>query len=166
MSFQIFQVNVLPWNTKSLTPRPTESKPRFIQSPFFFSLLSDKKSRLSSSKESSNAHPASLFCCCDGKGTRQFVQNDYWLSPIKFHHSFSCWIHLQYYLKLAQILWSQMFQQDRFLQCVLPRLTDKAKALIAFPTHLRLMELCHVPFGLSTACGTYICFMRIVFAGL
>ena len=45
-------------------------------------------------------------------------------------------------------------------------LTDKAKALTAFPTHLGLMEFRRMPFGLSTACATYIRLMRIVLAGL
>ena len=45
-------------------------------------------------------------------------------------------------------------------------LTDRARALTAFPTHLGLMEFCRMPFGLSTACATYIRLMRIVLAGL
>ena len=45
-------------------------------------------------------------------------------------------------------------------------LTDKAKALTAFPIHLGLMEFRRMPFGLSTACATYIRLMRILLAGL
>lgn len=46
-------------------------------------------------------------------------------------------------------------------------LTDRGIALTAFPTHLGLMmEFCSMPFGLSTACITYIRLMRLVLAGL
>ena len=45
-------------------------------------------------------------------------------------------------------------------------LSDYAKSLTAFPTHLGLMEFCRMPFGLVTACATYIRLMRIVLAGL
>ena len=45
-------------------------------------------------------------------------------------------------------------------------LSDRAKALTAFPTHLGLMEFCRMPFGLVTACATYIRLMRLVLAGL
>ena len=45
-------------------------------------------------------------------------------------------------------------------------LSDRAKALTAFPSHLGLMEFCRLPFGLVTACATYIRLMRIVLAGL
>ncbi|XP_050701836.1 uncharacterized protein LOC126988072 isoform X2 [Eriocheir sinensis] len=45
-------------------------------------------------------------------------------------------------------------------------LTDNAKALTAFPTHLGLMEFRRMPFGLSTACATYIRLMRIVLGGI
>ena len=45
-------------------------------------------------------------------------------------------------------------------------LTNRAKPLTAFPTHLGLMEFCRMPFGLSTACATYIRLMRILLAGL
>ena len=45
-------------------------------------------------------------------------------------------------------------------------LSERAKPLTAFPTHLGLMEFCRLPFGLVTACATYIRLMRIVLAGL
>ena len=45
-------------------------------------------------------------------------------------------------------------------------LTDRAKPLTAFPTHKGLMEFCRLPFGLVTACATYIRLMRIVLSGL
>ena len=45
-------------------------------------------------------------------------------------------------------------------------LSDHARPLTAFPTHLGLMEFCRMPFGLVTACATYIHLMRIVLAGL
>ena len=45
-------------------------------------------------------------------------------------------------------------------------LTDRAMSLTAFPTHLGLMEFTRLPFGLVTACATYIRLMRIVLAGL
>lgn len=45
-------------------------------------------------------------------------------------------------------------------------LTERAKPLTAFPTHKGLMEFCRLPFGLVTACATYIRLMRIVLAGL
>ena len=45
-------------------------------------------------------------------------------------------------------------------------LTEKAKPLTAFPTHKGLMEFNRLPFGLVTACATYIRLMRIVLAGL
>ncbi|XP_050703984.1 uncharacterized protein LOC126989430 isoform X2 [Eriocheir sinensis] len=45
-------------------------------------------------------------------------------------------------------------------------LTDRAMCLTAFPTHLGLMEFCRLPFGLVTACATYIRLMRLVLAGL
>ena len=45
-------------------------------------------------------------------------------------------------------------------------LSENAKPLTAFPTHLGLMEFCRMPFGLVTACATYIRLMRIVLAGL
>ncbi|XP_076060325.1 uncharacterized protein LOC143036653 [Oratosquilla oratoria] len=45
-------------------------------------------------------------------------------------------------------------------------LSERAKPLTAFPTHLGLMEFCRLPFGLATACATYIRLMRIVLAGL
>ena len=45
-------------------------------------------------------------------------------------------------------------------------LTEKAMPLTAFPTHKGLMEFCRLPFGLVTACATYIRLMRIVLAGL
>ena len=45
-------------------------------------------------------------------------------------------------------------------------LTDRAMSMTAFPTHLGLMELTRLPFGLVTACATYIRLMRIVLAGL
>lgn len=45
-------------------------------------------------------------------------------------------------------------------------LSDKSKSLTAFPTHLGLMEFCRLPFGLVTACATYIRLMRIVLSGL
>ena len=45
-------------------------------------------------------------------------------------------------------------------------LTDRAMSMTAFPTHLGLMEFTRFPFGLVTACATYIRLMRIVLAGL
>ena len=45
-------------------------------------------------------------------------------------------------------------------------LTDRARPLTAFPTHRGLMEFCRMPFGLVTACATYIRLMRLVLAGL
>lgn len=45
-------------------------------------------------------------------------------------------------------------------------LADGAMSLTAFPTHLGLMEFCRLPFGLVTACATYIRLMRLVLAGL
>ena len=45
-------------------------------------------------------------------------------------------------------------------------LSDNAKALTAFPTHLGLMEFCRMPFGLVTACATYIRLMRLVLDAL
>ncbi|XP_045134079.1 uncharacterized protein LOC123517739 [Portunus trituberculatus] len=45
-------------------------------------------------------------------------------------------------------------------------LTDRAKPLTAFPTHRGLMEFCRLPFGLVTACATYVRLMRLVLAGL
>ena len=45
-------------------------------------------------------------------------------------------------------------------------LTDRARPLTAFPTHLGLMEFLRMPFGLVTACATYIRLMRIVLADL
>ncbi|KAK3890012.1 hypothetical protein Pcinc_006009 [Petrolisthes cinctipes] len=45
-------------------------------------------------------------------------------------------------------------------------LTDRAKPLIAFSTHRGLMQFCRLPFGLVTACSTYIRLMRIVLADL
>ena len=45
-------------------------------------------------------------------------------------------------------------------------LSQKARELTAFATHLGLMEFCRLPFGLVTACATYIRLMRIVLAGL
>ena len=45
-------------------------------------------------------------------------------------------------------------------------LTDRAKPLTAFSTHRGLMEFCRLPFGLVTACSTYIRLMRIVLADL
>ncbi|XP_050708029.1 uncharacterized protein LOC126993204 [Eriocheir sinensis] len=43
-------------------------------------------------------------------------------------------------------------------------LTDRAKPLTAFSTHQGLMEFCRLPFGLVTACSTYIRLMRTVLA--
>ena len=45
-------------------------------------------------------------------------------------------------------------------------LTERAKPLTAFPTHLGLMEFCCLPFGLVTACATYIRLMRVVLGNL
>ncbi|XP_050706587.1 uncharacterized protein LOC126991970 [Eriocheir sinensis] len=45
-------------------------------------------------------------------------------------------------------------------------LTDRAKPLTAFSTHQGLMEFCRLPFGLVTACSTYIRLMRTVLADL
>lgn len=45
-------------------------------------------------------------------------------------------------------------------------LTERARPLTAFPTHKGLMEFCRMPFGLVTACATYIRLMRLVLAGL
>lgn len=45
-------------------------------------------------------------------------------------------------------------------------LTEGAKPMTAFPTHLGLMEFCRLPFGLVTACATYIRLMRIFLVGL
>ncbi|XP_076039591.1 uncharacterized protein LOC143024613 isoform X1 [Oratosquilla oratoria] len=45
-------------------------------------------------------------------------------------------------------------------------LSDKAKALTSFPTHLGLMEFCRMPFGLVTASATYIRLMRLVLDNL
>lgn len=45
-------------------------------------------------------------------------------------------------------------------------LTEKAKSLTAFPTHKGLMEFNRLPFGLVTACATYIKLMRKVLIGL
>jgi len=45
-------------------------------------------------------------------------------------------------------------------------LTERAKPLTAFPTHRGLMEFTRLPFGLVTACATYIRLMRIVLEGL
>ncbi|XP_042229996.1 uncharacterized protein LOC121871652, partial [Homarus americanus] len=45
-------------------------------------------------------------------------------------------------------------------------LTERAKPLTAFPTRRGLMEFCRLPFGLVTACATYIRLMRLVLAGL
>lgn len=45
-------------------------------------------------------------------------------------------------------------------------LSEGAKSLTAFPTHLGLMEFNRMPFGLVNACATYIHLMRIVLAGL
>ncbi|KAG7168410.1 Cytochrome c oxidase subunit 2-like 1, partial [Homarus americanus] len=43
-------------------------------------------------------------------------------------------------------------------------LTERAKPLTAFPTRRGLMEFCRLPFGLVTACATYIWLMRLVLA--
>lgn len=45
-------------------------------------------------------------------------------------------------------------------------LSNHGRALIAFPSHLGLMEFCRMPFGLVTASSTYIWLMRLVLAGL
>lgn len=45
-------------------------------------------------------------------------------------------------------------------------LTERARPLTAFPTHKGLMEFCRMPFGLVTACATFIRLMRLVLAGL
>ena len=45
-------------------------------------------------------------------------------------------------------------------------LSEAAQQLSAFPTHKGLMEYSRLPFGLVTACATYIRLMRIVLAGL
>ena len=44
--------------------------------------------------------------------------------------------------------------------------SQQARPLTAFPTHRGLMEFTRLPFGLVTACATYIRLMRIVLAGL
>lgn len=45
-------------------------------------------------------------------------------------------------------------------------LSERAKPLTAFPTHLGIMEFCRLPFWLVTACATYIRLMHIDLAGL
>lgn len=45
-------------------------------------------------------------------------------------------------------------------------LPDRVKPPTAFPTQRGLMEFCRLPFGLVTACATYIRLMRLVLAGL
>lgn len=45
-------------------------------------------------------------------------------------------------------------------------LSTNARQLTAFPTHKGLMEFTRMPFGLVTACATYIRLMRIVLASL
>lgn len=45
-------------------------------------------------------------------------------------------------------------------------LTEEAMPLTAFPTHRGLMEFTRMPFGLVTACATYIRLMRLVLSGL
>lgn len=46
------------------------------------------------------------------------------------------------------------------------QLSDRTKPLTAFPSHKEPIKLCCLPFGLVTACATYIRLMRIVLAGL
>ena len=45
-------------------------------------------------------------------------------------------------------------------------LSERARPYTAFPTHRGLMEFCRLPFGLVTACASYIRLMRIVLADL
>ena len=45
-------------------------------------------------------------------------------------------------------------------------LSERARPYTAFPTHRGLMEFCRLPFGLVTACATYIRLMRIVLSDL
>ena len=45
-------------------------------------------------------------------------------------------------------------------------MTKHAQELSAFPTHRGLMQYSRLPFGMVTACATYIRLMRIVLAGL
>ena len=46
------------------------------------------------------------------------------------------------------------------------KLTPYARQFTAFATHRGLMEFCRLPFGLVTACASYIRLMRIVLHGL
>ena len=45
-------------------------------------------------------------------------------------------------------------------------LSERAKPLTAFPSQRGLMEFCRLPFGLVTACATYIRLMRLILAGI
>ena len=167
MFFQMFQVTALRWNTASLSPRPTEFKTRFIQSPSIFNLLSDKKLRLFQQgiiQRSSSPHCSPVVMIRKQKNSYRMAINYRQLNSIRvFHAEPTCNITEDLHKFSGSKYFSELDLCKAYYQIPL---TDKAKALTAFPIHLGLMEFRRMPFGLSTACATYIRLMRILLAGL
>ena len=167
MSFQMFQVTVLPWNTTSLTttdrvqakvyPVPVHLQPSFRQEV-------DTLFQQGIIQRSSSSYCSPVVMVRKPDNSYRMAIDYRQLNSITvFHAEPTCNITEDLHKFSGAKYFSELDLCKAYYQVPL---SDRAKALTAFPTHLGLMEFDRMAFSLSTACATYIRLMRIVLTRL
>lgn len=115
-------------------------------------------------RRSSSQHCSPVVMVAKADGSYRMAIDYRQLNAVTvFHAEPSCSIEEDLYRFSGVTFFSELDLCKAYYQVPL---SERAKPLTAFPTHLGLMEFCRLPFGLVTACATYIRLMRIVLAGL